>query len=224
MQVDIPHAARSALDTLRSQRLQKQASTPNLGPSPAAASPPLYDTLPASGGPNDPSQLSDHSQGRSCSPPGITSQGRDPSQPAVHALPAVEKTLVDAGDLLDHSKGPKGGSVSDMPPLEDTMMDPMNEVLAMDKHAASAKARTGGEIDSRTLLAPVQDTVDSGLAGDSQLEAGDDEKLIRQAVENEKAGDERSSPAPAEDDDEVLLQSLLAEEEPQPAAAVQIRC
>ena len=216
-QVDNPHAARSALNTLKSQRLQKQA--PDLAPSPAAASPPLHDTLPASGGPIDPPQLSDPSQATSPPQPRVASQGRDPSQPAAHGLPVMGSMLTSADDLLDRSKAPAAVS-SDMPPVEDTVLDPMDESLALDRHAAAAKAQAGAQIDRRTSLASVQDTMDSDLAENGQQEAGDDDTLIRQAVEDDKAGAECSSPALAEDDDEMLLRSLLAEEEP----AVQSRC
>ena len=204
--MDIPHAARSALDILRTKRLQKHSSRPTLASSPTAASPPLHDTLPNSEAPRDPSQ-----------PRGVSAPIEKAPQPAELDMPPMDSTLPNI--TLEHSDGVLE-SEPDMPPLDDTALD---AVAATNIHSAEHAPQIGKQTGGKTLPAPLYDTLDPGMTlgprDGEQEEVGDDEMLIRQAVNDESAGAVHSSPTPGQDDDEALLQSLLEEEE-----MAQLRC
>ncbi|KAL3161372.1 hypothetical protein ABBQ32_010265 [Trebouxia sp. C0010 RCD-2024] len=192
-QVDLPHAARSALDILTAQRLQKHFSRPAPAASPTLAFPPLQDTLPLSEPPSDPSQSRDSSP----------SQG--PPQPSEIDVPPVDSTM--PSSAMDLSSGGLE-SEPNMPPLNDTAVDFMDTTdMQSAEHAPQVRRETGGK-----ALLHEGHGMPAGRAGSIQEEVGGDELLMQQVVDEELAGAGHSSPAPGQDDDdEALLHSLLNE-------------
>lgn len=209
-QVEIPHAARSALDALRAERLQKHSAAV---PSPMLASPPLHDTLPPSEPPGDPSQPEG---GADPSPP------KEPLQPSGLDMPPVSNTLPNS-----IPEGPSHGALEaqhDVPSSNDMEMHSKGLDMQAAEQAAHLGKETSGKTAAAAAAAPMYDTLDLdpsmtlGQVGSEQEEeeVGDDEMLIRQAVSDEAAGAGRTSPCPGQDDDdEALLQSLLEEERTQ---------
>lgn len=193
-QVDIPHAARSALDILRSQRLQKHSSRPAVPFSPTGGPPPLQDTLPLSESPRDPFQAKD------------SSPVRDPLQPSHVDMPPMDNTLPPSA--LD-SRNRVLESEPGMPPLDDTAVDSRT---TGDIQSTECASPLGTEAGGKTVLHEVCG-MRADQAGNGHEEVGDDELLLKQAVAEELLGAGRSSPAPVQDDDdEALLHSLIDEE------------
>lgn len=75
--------------------------------------------------------------------------------------------------------------------------------------------------DSLVEAAPLADTLYTERAAVGKIDQDEDEHetLIRQAVQSQVHGNVASSPTLDQDDDDALLQGLLAEEEQQPANA-----
>ena len=198
-QVDIPHAARSALDVLRAQRLQKHSAHPTAASSPMLSSPPLHDTLAPSEPPSNPSQAKERSK---------LSPIRD-TQPSGLDMPPVNSTLPSST-----LQGPSSGaseSQPDMAPLDDTALDGSATDMQSDEHAPQVGKEKGGNTSSALLYDTLHPGMTLGQAGSRHEE---DEMLIRQAVSDESAGAGHASPTPGQnDDDEALLHSLLEEEE-----------
>lgn len=200
--MDLPNAARSALNVLRAQRLQKHSSCPTAASSPVVASPPLHGTLPSSEPSGHPSQPKEGS-----SLPPI----RDMQQPSGLDMPPVNSTLPNV--TFEGLSNGSSESQPDMPPLDDTAFDGSATDMHPTRHASEISKQTSG----KTPSAPLYDTLDPGMAlgqeGSEKEEVGDDEMLIRQAVSNKSAEVGHASPTPGQDDDdEALLHSLLAEE------------
>ena len=234
MQVEIPGAARSALEVLRKQRMQKQAV--------ASTSPPVADSLP-------PSLSTHHHVGKPAWSTGHQTMSGDQVNSGNEGQTAHKRASVkDALSMpTDHPDGSNGQSAqTDRVPLTDMLpMFTAGFNGYSDQTAQTEKAAPPGHtvplpvsrLKSISTGAPVRDSLDvvSELAdsiaesapmhdtlaisttigkgeGDSRLD-DDDEVLIRQAVDSQVAGAAPGSPGVAKDEDDVLLQGLLDEEE-----------
>ena len=241
-QVDIPHAARSALDTLRLQRLQKQAAVLTHATSPKATQPPLHDTLQASEAPGTFSQGMDPSETaragetsqqtellRPRGPPGAGHPSQ-PQAPSLHEapscpeapvqdssshLPPMESFLMSSSGVADASISSEA-EPSSAPPLKDTMLDSVDSFTSTIMQAASHRLQTAAAAETGTAAAPVQNDAaaneEAGMERGSHQEVAEDEMLLRQVEEDGSARADCSSAAFGEDGDEALLQSLLAGE------------
>ncbi len=219
-QVDIPNAARSALDTLKQQRLQRQAlASTAAAPKPSTLSmlPPVEDTLPPSLAPADsdrnPAPLentvpsfADQLDGNSTrglamgSPPvtaaGLMSSNDDQNQTKAGRYAGRSKMTAEGTLPVDQPQGSSKGA-----PVTDTLTD------LQEPH------------DSLMESAPLADTLNTerAAAGKIDQDEDEDETLIRQAVESQVHGDVANSPALDQEDDDALWQGLLAEQEQQSA-------
>ena len=135
-QVDIPHGARSALDTLRQQRMQKQALASAAAPTESTTHPafaPVEDTLP-------PSHNSADGDG----------------------VPApVQDTLPISADQFDAED--EGATVTDSMPMADTVptsdVDMSTRSVGTDKAQGDTRPISVDQVDSSNAEAPVTDTL-----------------------------------------------------------------
>ncbi|KAL0032107.1 hypothetical protein WJX77_005423 [Trebouxia sp. C0004] len=193
-QVDIPNAARSALDTLKQQRLQRQAlASTAAAPKPSTLSmlPPVEDTLPPSWAPADsdrnPAPLESTMLTFADQVDGNSVRGR-----AMGSPPVTVAVLMSSDDDQNQTKTCRDAGRSHVT-AETTVPMPMDQPQGSSKDAS------------------VTDTLINSRDED------EDATLIRQAVESQEHGDVASSPALDQEDDDALLQGLLAEEEQQSA-------
>ncbi len=221
-QVDIPNAARSALDTLKQQRLQRQAlASTAAAPKPSTLSllPPLEDTLPPSLAPADidrnPAPLEN-------TVPTFANQldGNSTRSLAMGSAPVTAAVLMSSDDDQNKTKAGRDAGRSKvteegtLPVLVDQPLGSSKDAPVTDTLIDSQKPR-----DSLVESAPLADTLDTErtAAGKIDQDEDEDETLIRQAVESQVCGEVASSPALDQEDDDALLQGLLAEEEQQSA-------
>lgn len=221
-QVDIPNAARSALDTLKQQRLQRQAlASTAAAPKPSTLSllPPLEDTLPPSLAPADsdgnPAPLEN-------TVPTFADQldGDSTRELATGCAPVTAAVLMSSVDEQNQTKAGRDARRSEVT-AEGNVPMPVDQPLGSSKDAPVADTLIDSQKphDSLVESTPLADTLDteSAAAGKIDQDADENETLIRQAVESQVHGDVANSPALDQEDDNALLQGLLAEEEQQSA-------
>ena len=217
-QVDIPNAARSALDTLKQQRLQRQAFTA-AAPKPSTLSmlPPVEDTLPPSlaAADNDanPAPL------ENIVPTFGDQLDGDSTRDLVMGSPPVTAAVLmsSADDQNETGRDARRSKVT----AEGTLAMPVDQPQGSSKGAPITDTLTDSQEphDSLVKSAPLADSLytQRPAAGKIDQDEDEDETLIRQAVEFQVHEDVANSPAFDQEDDDALLQGLLAEEEKQPA-------
>ncbi len=221
-QVDIPSAARSALDTLKQQRLQRQslaftAAAPK--PSTLSMLPPVEDTLP----PSMPSADSDRNPAPLESTVTTFADQLDGDSTrglAMGSPPVTAAVLMSSDDDQNQTKAGRDAGRSEMTG-EGTFPMPVDQPQGSSKDAPVTDTLTDSQEphDSLVESAPLADTLSTerAAAGKIGQDEDEDETLIRQAVESQVHGDVASSSALDQEGDDALLQGLLAEEEQQPA-------
>jgi hypothetical protein len=220
-QVDIPNSARSALDTLKQQRLQRQAlASTAAAPKPSTLSmlPPVEDTLPPSLAPadsdRDPAPLESTISTSADQLDGDSTRGL-----AMGSAPVTAAVFMSsAADDQNQTTTGRDAERSEVT-AEGTLPMPVDQPQGSSKDAPVTDTLTDSQEphDSLVESAPLADTLPTERAAAGKIDMDEDETLIRQAVESQVHGDVASSPALDQEDDDALLQGLLAEEEQQSA-------
>jgi hypothetical protein len=216
-QVDIPNSARSALDTLKQQRLQRQAlASTAAAPKPSTLSmlPPVEDTLPPSLAPadsdRDPAPLESTISTSADQLDGDSTRGL-----AMGSAPVTAAVFMSsAADDQNQTTTGRDAERSEVT-AEGTLPMPVDQPQGSSKDAPVTDTLTDSQEphDSLVESAPLADTLPTERAAAGKIDMDEDETLIRQAVESQVHGDVASSPALDQEDDDALLQGLLAEEE-----------
>ena len=219
-QVDIPNAARTALDTLKQQRLQRQAlASTTAAPKPSTLSmlPPVEDTLPPSLAPAD----SDRNPAPLEST--VTTfadqlDGDSTRDLAVGSSPVTAAVLMSSVDDQNQTKTGRDAGRSEVT-AEGTLLMPVDQPQGSSRDAPVTDTLNDSQEprDSLVKSAPLADTLCTERAAAGKIDRDEAETLIRQAVESQVHGDVANSPALDQEDDDALLQGLLAEEEQQSA-------
>ena len=230
----LPSGARSALETLRLQRLHKQDASdalPNsVGPAPiqntlpsedqSDESAPMQDTFPTTSSPmqEDADKLSAPVQDTLADP--VTNL-RDHAALTAAALAdqAADATL--SAPMLDTLPQASFASTSpaDAAPMQDTLADRAEDMPAHhaldssnDSHqqpVAPQQHHMHSDSHAAASRAPVSDTLEASHGAEGRMHDEDDE-LIRQAMAD-TAGKDAAGPDGVMDEDSELLQQLLEE-------------
>ena len=217
-QVDIPNAARSALDTLKQQRLQRQAlPSTAAAPKPSTLSmlPPVDDTLPPSLAPAD---IDRNPAPLESTVPTFADQldGNSTRSLAMGSAPVKAAVLMPSDDDQNETKAGRDAGRREVTG-EDTLPVDQPQGSSKDAPVTDTLIDSQKPRDSLVESAPLADTLhtERAAAGKIDQDEDEDETLIRQAVESQVCGEVASSPALDQEDDDALLQGLLAEEEQQ---------
>ena len=215
---DLPTGARSALETLRLQRLQKQgasdASLPNSsGPAP------VQSTLPSNEHSNESAPMQDI----------LPRPSSSPQDDADKLSAPIQDTLADSVQGLRYHAALSANELSNQTvdadksaPMQDTLADRPGDMPAQHPRDSSKiislqpteskQKHTQSGTHATVEAAPVADTLGASQSANGQVSDEDDD-LIRQAM-TATADEDAAGPSGVVDEDSELLQQLLAGSQP----------